>query len=236
MNISSHSPQSTRQPGCSRKRGFTLIELLVVIAIIGVLAALVFAVLGRSRDSARKAQCSSQLRQLFQVVTSYTSENKMLYPPSFSGAPDAVLDPKIPYSHYWWWYSAIDGSTRSPLADIAGSIDSLHGLAVCPLSRTDTPPTNARGIKGFPFVVNYNVMATTGFPLKRVTDIGRPGFTILMIDGMTEAAWNVGFSSTTSGWSRVGESHGGKANILWCDGHVSAQAKREITDANCRGL
>ena len=36
-----------------RSKGFTLIELLVVIAIIGILAAMVFPVFARARESAR---------------------------------------------------------------------------------------------------------------------------------------------------------------------------------------
>jgi prepilin-type N-terminal cleavage/methylation domain-containing protein/prepilin-type processing-associated H-X9-DG protein len=47
-----------------RKQGFTLIELLVVIAIIGILAAMVFPVFARARESARKAVCLSNVKNL----------------------------------------------------------------------------------------------------------------------------------------------------------------------------
>ena len=44
--------------------GFTLIELLVVIAIIAILAAILFPVFAQARESARKATCLSNQKQI----------------------------------------------------------------------------------------------------------------------------------------------------------------------------
>ncbi len=66
----------------TRRRGFTLIELLVVIAIIGILAAMVFPVFARARESARKAVCLSNVKNLALAIQMYLADNNDTFPPS----------------------------------------------------------------------------------------------------------------------------------------------------------
>ncbi len=63
----------------SAKGGFTLIELLTVIAIIGILAAILIPVVGAVRDSARAAQCVSNLRQTTGALHIHLSENDGIF-------------------------------------------------------------------------------------------------------------------------------------------------------------
>lgn len=61
--------------------GFTLVELLVVIAIIGTLVALLLPAIQSAREAARRAQCTSNLRQVALALLSFHDKAKT-FPPS----------------------------------------------------------------------------------------------------------------------------------------------------------
>jgi prepilin-type N-terminal cleavage/methylation domain-containing protein/prepilin-type processing-associated H-X9-DG protein len=65
-----------------RRKGFTLIELLVVIAIIGILASMVFPVFARARESARKAVCLSNVKNIALAFQMYLADNNDTLPTS----------------------------------------------------------------------------------------------------------------------------------------------------------
>jgi prepilin-type N-terminal cleavage/methylation domain-containing protein/prepilin-type processing-associated H-X9-DG protein len=75
-----------------RRGGFTLIELLVVIAIIAILAAMLFPVFARARESARKIQCLANVKNAATAIQMYLTDYDRLPPSEHRQEAKAFFD------------------------------------------------------------------------------------------------------------------------------------------------
>ncbi len=93
-----------------RKRGFTLLELMFVISIIAILAAILFPVFARARESARRSTCASNLQQIGVALNMYAQSYDGRYPKKnnefapvfrYVGNIDIFYCPSDSAEHYW---------------------------------------------------------------------------------------------------------------------------------------
>jgi prepilin-type N-terminal cleavage/methylation domain-containing protein/prepilin-type processing-associated H-X9-DG protein len=78
-------------------KGFTIVELLIVIAIIGILTGILLTAISRARESGRRTQCASNLRQISFGLIMYANENKETFP---NGGATAMTDLNVLYPDY----------------------------------------------------------------------------------------------------------------------------------------
>lgn len=153
------------------QKGFTLIELLVVIAIIAILAAILFPVFAKARESARQTSCLSNMKQLGTALQVYMSENDQYLPCAYweyardNGANDGGL---------WcgrWATTAADlpaltnGSIRSQLNPYVKS----NSMWKCPSDTTCDPQwppvNNGKLITSYPTRCWFGTGSTLGYGL-----------------------------------------------------------------------
>ena len=158
----------------ARRRGFTLIELLVVIAIIAILIALLVPAVQKVRDTAARAQCSNNLKQIGLALHNFEGTYKRL-PPLYGGLANSTKFPNtfgstlvfiLPYLEQENLYKQMGtGSVIDPSKNAANT--KVVSMFVCPSDPSVSDGIMAGGmLGGSSYAANAQVFA----PLKSETN------------------------------------------------------------------
>jgi len=115
-----------KPPRCGRTRsdaGLSIIELIVALAILALLAALLVPAVHSARESSRKVQCITHLRQIGIAIGQYESVHGMFPPGGSKGMSFHVAI--LPFTEYSDLFQKVDYS-RADKSQIRGTVIPLY--------------------------------------------------------------------------------------------------------------
>jgi prepilin-type N-terminal cleavage/methylation domain-containing protein/prepilin-type processing-associated H-X9-DG protein len=232
----------------TNRAGFTLIELLVVIAIVGILAALLLTAISQAKGKALRIQCANNVRQLGIGLQAFLADNDsyplLLDPASGPGLWWDVLLRRTELSpvrnpsptnrvYYSQWIGK--GVWKCPVAQQSSDWPTnrlyvSYGYNCYGMSAQSD--TNSLGLGGH-YILDGGGHKHLPAPAVQSSEVVDPSDMLAIGDGFvggngivqdgSRALWRTYgetnyFGSTQRAYSR----HQGKANVVFCDGHVES--------------
>ena len=242
-SVGSGNVMTQRNRTARIRTGFTLIEVLTVVGIIALLLAMLLPGLSAARAQAGSVVCQSNIRQIAIANAYYAEDNNRLYCP---GAAEFL-------KNLHRWHGTRDhpsesfDSSRGPLVPYLGP-DGL--IRRCPAFPADEVAAESGGFEQSNAGYGYN-NAFLGMQLKPypsgeyvVTDdrsgppadwVQRPGETIMFTDSAFAGSTLIEYSFAEPRFHppfpdfRADPSihfrHRDRANVAWCDGHVTSEMR-----------
>ena len=206
-----------------RQRAFTLVELLVVIAIIGILIALLLPAIQAARESARRVNCASNMRQIGLAMNQFCDAHQGQFPET---------------SH--------TNLARSWIFTLAPFMESCDQIRICP---TDPKAVDRRSALMSSYVMN-GYLATPGIPgaitnFKRLqaksktievfeiadaAPVDPSADHVHSYDWFTNSEVKAGRTWADINYDITTSRHSEAANYLYADGHVELIPALTISD------
>ena len=212
--------------------------MLVVIAIIAILAALLLPALQAARDSAKKAVCLNNLRQLYVTFQLYATDyNSSL--PKLSGTAGGIDQGSL-YDHIYPWPYFLNPYVAAPapafsLGDVSFPATSTYPatkptIYSCPVLYDQHIGWGQKGrtVGNYAYAVNLSIVQGSvynipPFNFPELPNIGaapNPSIVALLGDSNADPVPNTYYSHLDDESTMQRYPHRGEAQFLMLDGHV----------------
>jgi len=211
---------------------FTLIELLTLAAIIGILAVLLLAAVRHSEGPARRAQCANNVRQLGLALQEFVADHQVYplfvnvdfshggYPEHFDNWVDALEHEKVasqPGKTYFEKGVWRCPTARRPAGFPTNAVFMSYGYNVYGLDLVGKPVS--LGLGGHRMAIHPQTLA----PPVYESEVAVPSNMMAIGDVFSGGVvfWR---DVKMAGLGNAVSRHQGRANVVFCDGHVESPA------------